>query len=166
MKQPLTITLAALVGAFGIYCTQSIATDSGKQNEASSGHDRARGPVGQANAEPGAAGACCSVPVPKFKVLGELTVSFASASAILPVGAYREIVLYHTGESPAGCRGSTRNAVKALFRANNSVPFGYVASSNVGRILVQGADLQLSWGVDGSNGCERGSATFVVAGVE
>jgi hypothetical protein len=161
MKRPLTVTLASLIGAFGIYCSQSAVTDGDRDGGASSG-----GPVGEASADsptvPSAG--CCTTPVPKFKPLGELTVTDTTKSAIVAVGAYREIVIYRVADTKLNgtCIGPSSGLVEATFRSDASGAFGYVGGGDSGRFAVQGSDLQLRFR---SAGCP-GSATYQVAGVE
>jgi hypothetical protein len=105
--------------------------------------------------------------VPKFKPLGELTVTNTAKSAIVPVGAYREIVIYRVADTPlpnnASCSGGwSSSLVEATFRADASAAFGYVGSGDSGRFAVQGSDLQLRFRYAAC----AGSATYQVAGVE
>ncbi len=163
MKRPLTITLASLIGAFGNYCSQSAVVDSDRDGGMSSG-----GPVGEASADltvPGAG--CCTTPVPKFKPLGEVTVANTTKSAIVAVGACREIVIYRITDavmpSTVTCGGGVAsNVVEATFRADASGAFGYVGGGESGRMAVQGSDLQLRWKFAGY----VGRVTYQVAGIE
>ena len=165
MKHPITITLAALLGAFGIYCTQSVAQNTDKDGGLDALADAlADGPVGEASADP-ASGACCAVPLPKFKSLGALTVTESTPSAVLAVGAYREIVIYRvSATSFTNCGGTSAQFVHPMFRADASSPFGAVNAAESGRITVQGSDLQLR--MEETSCAPSGSATYQVAAVE
>ena len=172
MRQPFFVTIAALCGALGIYCSQSVVTDGSNASRGGDA-DAPRGPVPAAQADPPVAGAsCCTSPIPKFKPLGQLTVSNVAKSQVLAVGAYREVVLYKLTASPAfitssglcPTSGLIDGFVETTFRPDAASPFGIVPGVTSGRLAVQGSDLQLRWDA-GDAGC-TGSVTYLVAGVE
>jgi hypothetical protein len=151
MNRKLPIVIASIFGSFFIYCVQSPHGFGGQ------------GPVSDASAD--TSGACCALPAEKFVVItsGTLTSGGAKSDPI-PVGAYREVVVY--SESSLYCSTNQRLSY-AQFRANANAAFGNTGQDivNGARVRVDGADLRLQATGAGYTTC-TGQINYTVAGVQ
>ncbi len=146
---------AMIVGSFLVYCGQSAMPSLGVDG-ASDAEDAF---VPDAHAEE----ACGCSTGPTFTKLAEGTLSTASpTSAPIPVGAYREIIVYATTGTPAGC---VYYDFIERFRPDAATPFGHTGFyGRGGRFRVDGADLQLGFQTASSTSyCQ--SMGYIVAGV-
>jgi hypothetical protein len=148
MNRKLPIVIASIFGSFLVYCVQS--------------PHGFEGPVTDAHAET----ACCTPPAPKLVVLasGTFTTSGATSDPI-PVGAYREVVVYTDGNFV--CASSAMNLEYAQFRADASAAFGDTGQAipHGGRVRVDGADMRLQVATSSYTNCS-GQLHYTVAGVQ
>lgn len=152
------VVVASLLGSLGIYCTGSIVEGGARG-----------GPVGDANADPAAAGACCTA-APQFTKLaeGDLQVSSGSESeetsrfgTDVDVSAYRQVSVLQTFDGPC----STYPQVQ--FRADGASPtWGAGVSPSAGiPVPVLAPIMHVGVGVRGKVGCAA-SGHYVVLGLK
>jgi hypothetical protein len=129
------VVIASIVGSFLVYCGQSSTSPDGAV-------------VRDAKAD----GTCCTATAPTFTKLAEGDAATGAPTNAIPVGAYREVVVY----LPYG----TLCTMEVGFRPDASTPFGTTgqdAGEGGARIRVDGTDLQLK------SNC---AVHYVVAGVQ
>ncbi|WP_394836510.1 hypothetical protein LVJ94_06345 [Pendulispora rubella] len=156
MKPKLQIVLASILGSFVIYCTSSTNGPS----ETSF--------VPDAHADsPG--GACCNAVAPKFKKLAEGALTKANTpSPIIPVGNYREVVVYTNGSFMCQGNGVVLTVgPESIFRPDADTAFGSTGQnlSSGGRARVDGVDMEVVVRSPVGTTC-GGGVSYVVAGVE
>jgi hypothetical protein len=164
MRNRLGVILCIFIGSFCLYCGQSAMTMLGNGHGHRDGGSAGStdGPIGDAMAQSGGGGTCCTPPAQTFTKLaeGDLTASNGSSS-VISVGNYREIVLYTSG-SITGCSSTVLK-----FRADASSAYGtfFELSGNASsaRLQVNGAQAVINSLFSGGN-CSD-SIHFVVAGV-
>jgi hypothetical protein len=171
MKNRVLVVLGSVVGSFAVYCACSVHADSSAPSGANS-EAGAGGFVNPAHAE-GATASCCAPPAPKFKKIASGNFTKSAASAIIPVGGFREVVVYLTANGLcSGPQGYTyRDEIAAQFRPDANTPFGETGQrfkGVTGRLRVDGADLQLTLpgGYEPAQGYTCTETSYVVAGVE
>ena len=127
-----------ILGSYFVYCGKEATSPDG-------GHIR------DASAD-----ACCTAPSQTFTKLAEGDLSSATTkSAAIAVGGYREVVIYSNVNSSA--------CMDTAFRPDPGSGFGYTNSGTVGRIQVQGSDLEL---IFVPSDCSIAQVHYMVAGVQ
>lgn len=140
-----------IAGSFTIHCSQTAMTTM-------LGPDGGTGDGAVSDAHADGAG-CCMATAPVFIKLAEGDLSNEiTMSPVIPVGAYREIVVYASGDCSSG--------LHAQFRPDGNTGFGSTAqwvSEDGGRLRVDGADLRFRLSSCGTN---TTGYHYVVAGVQ
>jgi hypothetical protein len=158
MTRHLHFTLAALVGAFFIYCTRDqLGGDGGFVADAA-----ADGQTG-----------CCTAAPNSFTSLAEGTLDLNSPQTqAIAVGNYREVVVYleTVATESSNCTGACCPHVgRARFRASSSASFGSTGQDtrHGARLRVDGSELRLQLeDLASYSFCSRAEYRYAVAGVE
>jgi hypothetical protein len=151
------MALCMVVGAFIIHCGQS----------AMNGSTNADGFLKDAMGQMG--GTCCPPPGQTFTKLAEGDLTMGSSSSVIPVGAYREVVVYMSKVPSSACSTAPGPNLKVQFRPSSSDAFGttgqVVFVDDGGRFRVDGPDMQLV--LTNAGICTPAlSGHYVVAGVQ
>ena len=156
-RTPLVV-VASLLGSLGIYCSGTVVEGGGHG-----------GPVGEANADPAASGACCTA-APQFTKLAEGDLQVASASeseetarvgADVDVSAYRQVSVLQNFD------GACSNYPQVQFRADGaSSTWGAGLSPTAGiPVPVLAPIMHVGLGVRGKVGCAA-TGHYVVLGLK
>jgi len=121
------IIISSILGAFLIYCGQSVSND---QDPTRLADQNATVPNAQAQD-----GSCTADCLPQFSVLFEGAIGQNGESEVLDVTRFRHVVVYRETDST--------NCIDLVWRGNANTDFGHVNPNVTGMVPVYGRELRV-----------------------